>query len=62
MCKSYVVSLHIFRNNICLYQEIVVDVAKSAIEDHRDDDKNVVDHGEGDDGEDDDALHDLGKR
>ena len=62
MCKSYVVSLHIFRNNICLYQEIVVDVAESAIEDHRDDDKNVVDHGEGDDGEDDDALHHLGKR
>ena len=55
-------SLHILRKNICLYQEIVVDVAESAIEDHRDDDKNVVDHGEGDDGEDDDALHDLGKR
>ena len=51
--------IHISRNNICLYQEIVVDVAKSAIEDHRDDNKNVVDHGEGDDGEDDDALHYL---
>ena len=54
-------SSHILRNDICLYQEIVVDVAKSAIEDHRDDDKNVVDHGEGNDGEDDNALHGLGK-
>ena len=54
-------SSHIFRNNIYLYQEIVVDVAKSAIKDHRDDDKNVVDHGEGNDGEDDNALHGLGK-
>ena len=54
-------SLYILRKNICLYQEIVVDVAKSAIEDHRDDNKNVVDHGEGNDGEDDNALHGLGK-
>lgn len=39
-------------------QEIVVDVAKAAVEDDGDDDEDIVDDGEGDDGEDDDALQD----
>ena len=41
-----------------IYQEIVVDVAKAAVEDDGDDDEDIVDDGEGDDGEDDDALQD----
>ena len=41
-----------------IHQEIVVDVAKAAVEDDGDDDEDIVDDGEGDDGEDDDALQD----
>ena len=40
------------------YQEIVVDVAGTAVEDNGDDDEDVVDDGEADDSEDDDALED----
>ena len=40
------------------YQEVVVNVAESAIEDNGDDDEDVVDDREANDGEDDEALED----
>ena len=49
---------HFRKSSVFNYQEIVIDVTETAVEDDGDDDEDIVDDGEDDDGEDDDALED----
>ena len=57
-CYIHSIPDFLLRITNTIHQEIVVDVAKAAVEDDGDDDEDIIDDGEGDDGEYDDALQD----